>query len=274
MRPFLFVAFILAAAPAGAADKAAVKAKAAAVVKTGQQALQSGQLPAGAAELKSKAAATLGSMPADAAKALKGAGGQTSFTPEQLQQIQAQAGQAFSAVTSDPRAAAAAASAGVTAQKLNAVQAQTAAAVAGFKGADGKPSVEAAGQQAREFMKSEPVTNLKGQANEAVLKASSDPQLNQAARQVGKEVRAAAGEVSAQTGLALPGKRPALNAHNAEAFKVRAEQAVAAEGGGVAGARSAVETAAQKALVKFCKKYEGKTAVPARCRKPAPPVEE
>lgn len=269
-RPVLVAAIFLGAfgVPDAGAGKAEVAAKAGAAVKAGQKALQSGQLPAGAAELKSKAVSALSTLPANAAKALQGGKGAASFTPEQLQQIQSQAGQVFTSLTADPRASAAAAQAGVTTQKLDALKTQTAAAVAGFKGPDGKPSVESAGQQAREFMKSEPVTDLKTQANQAAANLSANPQVNSAARQVGREVR----ETAAQAGLELPGKRPALNAHNAEAFKERAAQAAA--NGDVAAGAAAFQTNAQKALAKFCKKYEGKTAVPARCRKPKAPTEQ
>lgn len=249
------------------AGKAEVAAKAGAAVKAGQKAIQTGQLPAGAAELKGKAVSALSTLPADAAKALSGGKGAASFTPEQLKQIHSQAGQVFTSLTADPRAAAAAAQAGVTSQKLDALQTQTAAAVAGFKGADGKPSVESAGRQAREFMQSEPATNLKASANQAAADLSANPQANSAARSVGREVR----ETAAQAGLELPGKRPALNAHNAEAFKERAVQAAA--DGDVAAGAAAFQTNAQKALTKFCKKYEGKTAVPARCRKPKAPTD-
>lgn len=255
------------AVPGAGAGKAEAAAKAGAAVKAGQKALAAGQLPAGAAELKGKAVSALSTLPAAAAKALQGGNGD--FTPERLQQIQGQAGQVMSALSADPRAAAAAAQAGVTAQKLDALKAQTAAVAAGFKGPDGKPSVEAAGRQAREFMGSEAVTDLKGQANQAAADLTANPQVNAAARQAGKEVRAAAGAVSAQTGLALPGKRPALTPHNAGALAERTAQAAAAQGG-LSGAGSSIETAAQRALAKFCKKYEGKTAVPARCRKPPP----
>lgn len=271
MRHVLVVAFVLAAAPVGAADKAAVKAKAVAVVKTGQKALQTGQLPAGAAELKSKGAAALGSMPADAAKALKAAKGQTSFTPEQLSQIQAQAGQAFSAVTSDPRAAAVAASVGVTPQTLNAVQAQTAAAVAGFKGADGKPSVEAAGQQAREFMASEKAAQLSERAGEAAARAGEDPKFNAAALKFKTEAGAALAGAKAKAPVVKESVKAALTPENARLVKDRA--ATAAADPGVRAGAAAFQTNAQKALIKFCKKYEGKTAVPARCRKPKHPVE-
>ncbi len=137
MRTQLAVLTILVAfAPAGAsAGQAAVVVKE--VVKAGKKAVDT-HVPGGTAGLKSKAAAALGAVPAGTTQALKGAAGQKSFTPEQLTQVQAQAGQAFAAVTADPRAAAMAAKAGVTPEKLQALQAQTAAAAAGFKGASAR----------------------------------------------------------------------------------------------------------------------------------------
>ena len=254
MRTQLAVLTILVAfAPAGAsAGQAAVVVKE--VVKAGKKAVDT-HVPGGTAGLKSKAAAALGAVPAGTTQALKGAAGQKSFTPEQLTQVQAQAGQAFAAVTADPRAAAMAAKAGVTPEKLQALQAQTAAAAAGFKGADGKPSVEAAGRQAREFMQSEPVAGVKAKADQVYTDLSANP-----------KVRQAAGDFKKET-LSVVKETTGLTPRDAEVAKERVEGAVT-RGRGVESASASFETAAQKALIKFCKKYEGKAAAPMRCRQP------
>lgn len=253
MRTHIAVLTVLAALAADAsAGQAAVVVKE--VVKAGKKAVAT-HLPGGAAELKSKAASALGAVPAGATQALKGAAGQKSFTPEQLTQVQAQAGQAFAAVTADPRAAAMAAKAGVTPDKLNALQAQTAAAVAGFKGPDGKPSVEAAGQQARDFMKSEPVVAAKDKADQVYNDLSANPEVKKAAREFKKE------------SLSVVKETTGLTPRDAEVAKERIEGAVY-RGRGAASASASFETAAQKALIKFCKKYEGKAAAPMRCRQP------
>lgn len=241
---------LLVAAADASAGQVAVAAKE--VVKTGKKVVDT-YVPGGSAGLKTKAASVLGTAPADATKALKGAAGQKSFTPEQLTQVQAQAGQAFSAVTSDPRAAAIAAKAGVTAEKLNALQAQTAAVAAGFKGPDGKPSVEAMGQQAKDFMKSEPVAGAKASAEQFYTDLSANPKVKQAAGDFKKEAKSFVKETTG------------LTPRDAEVAKERVEGAVY-RGRGVESASASFETAAQKALIKFCKKYEGKAAAPTRCR--------
>lgn len=264
----LLLVVVFSGAPDASAAASEVATKAKAVVQAGAKAVQSGQLPAGAAELKAKAAASMPALKAGAANALQGAQGATSFTPEQLGKVQAQAQQAFSAMTSDPRAAAAAAQAGVTTQKLNAIQAQTATAVAGFKDKDGKPSVEAAGQQAREFMKSEKAQELKGQAADAYGKVKADPAFNEASAKFKKEASSLLNETAAQNGLKVPEKLPTLTPQEKAALRERGVQAV--ESGELAAAGAGFQTNAEKALIKFCKKYEGKSAAPMRCRKPAP----
>ncbi|TBR22394.1 hypothetical protein EPO15_08145 [bacterium] len=252
--------------PAFAATKAEVKAKAGEVIKKVEA-----KLPAGTAELKAKAAATLSTLPADAARALQGAKGQQNFTPDQLTQIQAQSGQILTNLTADPRAAAAAAQAGVTSQKLNALQAQTAAAVQNAKGADGKPSVEAMGQQAREFMKSEKAQQFGDKAAEAAARASEDPKLNAAALKFKTEAKAALEEVKAKGPALKESAKAAMTPENAQLFKERA--AAVANDPQVRTEAAGLLTNAQKALIKFCKKYEGKAAAPARCRKPKPAPE-
>lgn len=254
MQRYLCLALLVVSSAAvdASAGKAEVAAKAAAVVKAGQAV----KLPAGAAELKAKAAAALSNLPAAAAKAWEGGKGKAGFTPEQMTAAQAQAAQAFAALGADPKAAAAAASAGITPQKLAALQAQTAAAVAGFKSPEGKASVEAAGQQAREFMKSEPAVKIQEQAKQATAAVSADPQVKQALGQLKTEGKALAGKMNEARGN-LP--------------KLTSERGTEATPGfGLAVGAAGLKARAETALVKFCKKYEGKAELPARCRKAKP----
>lgn len=236
------------------AGTAEVVTKAAKVIKAGQAAplpTKAAEIKGKAAELKGKAVSALGTLPADAAKAWAGSKAQASFTPEQMNKVQAQAAQAFSTLAADPKVAAVAAQAGVTGKKLEGLQAQTAAAVAGFKGPDGKVSVEAAAQQAQQFMKSEPGTKLQGQAKEAV--STAKPFLN---------------KLTTQTDERGTEKKGILSPEN---IKVQKEKAAkAASNFDPATAASSIQARAELALVKFCKKYEGKAEAPARCRKAKP----
>lgn len=252
------------------AEKADVAAKAAAAAKAAKAVTQSPD----AAAMKAKAAAALSNMSAEAAKAKQGMPQQgQAFTPEQMNKIQSQAVQAFTNLTSDPQAAAAAAKGGVTTQKLNALQTQTSAVVAGMKGPDGKLSPDAAAQQMQQLqqlMKSDQATALKGQASQAVSNLKADPKFNQSAAQFKEGAQALSQNPEIQKGVQGLRESAGKAGQALKDDKTHRDRGTDPTSGYIKSGVTSAKVAADKALTQFCKKFEGRTdvEVPAKCKKP------
>ncbi|MBI5597908.1 MAG: hypothetical protein HY928_17620 [Elusimicrobia bacterium] len=260
----------LASSSAIGAEKADVAAKATAAAKAAKAVTQSPE----AAAMKAKASAALSNMSAEAAKARQGMPQQgQAFTPEQMSKIQSQAVQAFTNLTSDPQAAAAAAKGGVTTQKLNALQTQTSAVVAGMKGPDGKLSPEAAAQQMQQLqqlMKSDQATALKGQASQAVSNLKADPKFNQSAAQFKEGAQALTQSPGFQKGVQGLKESAGKAGQALKDDKTYRDRGTDPTPGYLKSGATSAKVAADKALTQFCKKFEGQTEVeaPAKCKKP------
>lgn len=258
--------------PALCADPAATKAAAAAAKAKAQAVVNSPE----AAAMKAKAAAALSDMPAQAAKFRQGlpasGSGAQAFTPEQMQKIQAQAGAAFSNMMADPQAAAAAAQGGVTPQALKALQSQSAAAVGAAKaaGGAGTESAAAAQQKAQEFLKSEQAGQMKAQAGEAFTALKADPKFKQSAEQFKEGAQTLTQSPEFQTGVQRFKEGAGTAAQNLKNDKTYRDRGTDPTPGYIKSGATSAKTAADKALVQFCKKFEEKAEaeVPARCKKP------
>lgn len=264
----ILLSLAVLAAPAGAADRAQAEAAAKAVAAKANQAMQSPE----AAALKAKAHDALSEASKARAGMMPPQGG--AYTPEQLQKIQAQASQAFGNLMADPQAAAAAAKGGVTAQTLNNVQAQSAAAISAAKSAEGKAAAAemkkaatAAGEQFRQAADSEDGRKLQATARQAAADIKADPGVQQSAAKLKAAYNDAASRPETQQAVKTLKEGGVAVKRGAEDALAHDPNLTPEEKVLLRGQVGQAAQSSRKALAEFCKKYKGKEDAPETCKK-------
>lgn len=256
-----FVACAMIAAPARAADRAQAEAAAKAVAAKANQAVRSPEAEA----LKAKAHAALQDASKARASMLPPPGG--AYTPEQLQKVQAQAAQAFTNLTADPQAAAAAAKSGVTPQSLGAIQAQSAAAIQAAKSAETKAAAAAVGQQVRQSLESEDGRKVQSAVQQAAADVKADPGVRQSAAKLKETYDAAAARPESQEAARTLKNAGGMARQAGEDALVRDKNLKAEEKVLLRGAVGKAEQTSRKSLAEFCKKFKDKEDAPESCKK-------